>query len=133
MKRAQGFTLLELMVVVAIIAVLAMLAFSAYTKQIQKSRRAEARQAISDLALRQEKWRSNHTTYGTLDADPTLGIGLAPTTTYYTVTSGSNTATGYVLTATPIGDQVNDTACGTLTWTMASGVVTKAPSTPGCW
>lgn len=134
MKRARGFTLIELMTVVIIIAVLAVLALTSYTKQIRKSRRAEARQAISELALRQEKWRSNHTTYGTLNADPALGIGLAPATDYYTVTltTGSNTATGYIFTAAPYGDQTEDT-CGTLTWTMALGVVTKTPTTTGCW
>lgn len=129
MKQVRGFTLIELMIVVVILAILAALAFTTYTKQVRKSKRAEAKQVLSDLGLKQESWRSNHATYGTL-AD----LGGSPTTGYYTITltGGSNTATGYVFTAAPYGDQANDT-CGTLTWTMASGVVDKDPDTQGCW
>jgi type IV pilus assembly protein PilE len=129
MKKVRGFTLIELMVVVMVIAILAALALSAYSKQVRKSRRAEAKQVLSDLGLKQETWRTNHATYGTL-----ANLGGSPATTYYTVTltTGSNTAIGYVFTAVPSGDQAKDT-CGTLTWTMASGVITKDPTTTGCW
>jgi type IV pilus assembly protein PilE len=135
-KKARGFTLLELMIVVAIITILAGLAFSAYQKQVRKARRAEAKQVLSDLTLKQEKWRSNHSTYGTV-----AEVGGAGTSSYYTfaLTTGSNTATGYVMTAAPAGDQVKD-KCGTLTVTMASGSLTKCPGAStcsdtqqGCW
>ena len=127
MKRALGFTLIELMIVVLVIAVLASLAMSGYQKQVRKSRRAEARQAIADLALKQEKYRSNNATYGTV-----AQIGGVQTTTYYTValTAASNTATAYTFTAVPIGDQVKD-SCGTLSWAMSDAVVTKTPTE--CW
>ena len=127
MKRALGFTLIELMIVVLVIAVLASLAMSGYQKQVRKSRRAEARQAIADLALKQEKYRSNNATYGTV-----AQIGGVQTTTYYTValTAASNTATAYTFTAVPIGDQVKD-SCGTLSWAMSAAVVTKTPTE--CW
>lgn len=129
MKKVRGFTLIELMVVVMIIAILAALALSAYSKQVRKSRRAEAKQVLSDLGLKQEAWRTNHSTYGTV-----ANLGGSPTTSYYTVTLtlNSNTATGYIFTAVPSGDQAKDT-CGTLTWTMASGVINRAPTTTGCW
>ena len=130
MKRAKGFTLIELMIVVLIIAVLAGIAFGAYNNQVRKSRRAEAKQVIADLALREEKYRSNNPTYGTI-----VQLGGAATSTYYTFTytAAADTAIGYVLAAAPAGDQIKD-SCGTLTWTMASGVVTKT-STAGtdCW
>ena len=92
-KKQRGFTLIELMVVVAIVAILAGIAFNAYTNQIRKSRRAEAKQVLSDMALREEKFRSNNASYGTTAASPT-GIGLPATANYYTVTLtvGSNTA-----------------------------------------
>lgn len=127
MARQRGFTLIELMIVVLIIAVLATIALSGYQKQVRKSRRAEARQVISDLALKEEKYRSNYTTYGTV-----AQIGGAQTTSYYTValTANSNTATDYTFTATPTGDQAKD-RCGTMQWAMSSGVITKTPT--GCW
>jgi type IV pilus assembly protein PilE len=129
MKRARGFTLIELMIVVAIVALLAAIAYPIYTKQMRKGRRAEARQVLVDMSLRQEKWRTDHATYGTIG-----NIGSPGNQTYYNVelTAGSNTATGYTFTATPKGDQAKD-SCGTLTLKMVSGVVSKLPNTTDCW
>ena len=136
MKKARGFTLLELMIVVVIIAVLAGLAITGYGKQVRKSKRAEAKQQLSDLALRQEKWRANHPAYADCD---TL---LAPSTCNaynglfknYTIAVPTATTLGFTLTATPkTTDQAKD-ACGTLTVTMANGVLQKLPTNPpDCW
>lgn len=129
MKRTLGFTLLELMIVVVVMAILASLALSGYQKQVRKSRQAEAKQVLSDLMLKQEKWRSNNSAYGTV-----AQIGGAATTKYYSVcpvvATCTTSATGYVLTAVPLGDQTKD-SCGTLTITMAAGTATKTPVT--CW
>jgi type IV pilus assembly protein PilE len=135
MKKALGFTLIELMIVVAVIAILAVIAISQYGKQVRKSKRAEAKQAISTIAMGQEKWRMNHATYGTCDE------ALAPGTcasfngslSAYTVAVSGNTATGFTVTATPKGDQAKDTMCGTFTYVTALGAVTKTPTTTGCW
>ena len=129
MGKHRGFTLIELMIVVLVIALLAGLALSGYQNQVRKSRRAEARQVIADLALKQEKYRSNNTTYGTV-----AQIGGAQSATYYdiTLTSGSNTATAYTFTAVPKGDQAKD-SCGTLSWFMSAGTVTKSPDPGNCW
>lgn len=128
MKRNRGFTLLELMIVVLVIAVLAGIAISSYQNQIRKSRRAEAKQVLSDLVLKQEKWRSNNTTYGTV-----ANIGGAAASSWYTVTltAGSNTATAYAFTAVPTGDQAKD-KCGTLSVSMSAGTLLKCPGNTGC-
>ena len=137
MKRKRGFTLIELMIVVIVIAVLATIALSAYNKQVRKSRRAEAKQALSDTALRQEKWRANHLKY--LGTDSLIGdvttFGNLATSSYYTISiSTIASATDYTATAVPIAstDQPKDT-CGTLSVQMASGLLTKLPATVGCW
>jgi type IV pilus assembly protein PilE len=136
MKRARGFTLIELMIVVVIIAILAAVALSAYNKQVRKSRRAEAKQVLSDLSLREEKYRSNHALYATCDEAMAPGTcsALNLNKTYYTyaLTASSNTGIAYEYTAVPKGDQAKD-SCGTLTLSMASGVVTKSPTTGDCW
>ncbi len=129
MKQKRGFTLIELMIVVLVIAILAGLALSGYNNQVRKSRRTEAKQILSDLSLKQEKYRSNNATYGTI-----IQIGGVATAKYYTVTmvANSNTGTNYTFTAVPIGDQTKD-SCGTLTLKMLTGVLVKEPTTEGCW
>jgi type IV pilus assembly protein PilE len=135
MKRARGFTLLELMVVVTIIAVLAAIAINSYQKQVRKSRRAEAKQVITDTSLREEKWRSNNAKY--LGTDSTAAnkttFGALGTSTYYTIAiTTAESATAYTVTATPIGDQALD-SCGTLSWASSAGAINKTPATNGCW
>ncbi|OGT55969.1 MAG: hypothetical protein A3E01_14520 [Gammaproteobacteria bacterium RIFCSPHIGHO2_12_FULL_63_22] len=145
MKRAKGFSLIELMTVVLIVALLAMLAFSGYNKQVRKARRAEAKQIMGDYALREEKLRSNSTTY-TSNLATLLGIASAPTVWgggYYSMAitfpaSGNcpggeakGSANSFIITATALGDQANDTACAPLVYTHDCGTVSKTPA--GCW
>lgn len=130
MHHQKGFTLIELMVVIAIVGILAAIAVPAFSEQVRKSRRSEAMNGLSDLQLRQERWRSNHSTYGT-----TAEMGN-PKNTYYTLTVTSPTATGYKLTAAPIagGAQVGD-RCGDFILTNTSGTIKKEVSTglTNCW
>ena len=138
MRSHKGFTLLELMIVVVVITTLAVLAFSGYQKQLQKSRRAEAKQILSDVGLRQEKWRSNNVAY--LGTDSSVAekatFGAIPSGSYYTISITSvKSGTAFTATAVPKSgtDQVND-KCGTLSWALSNGVVTKsATSGTDCW
>lgn len=133
MKKSAGFTLIELMIVVAIVSILLAVAIPSYNSQMRKSRRAEAKQILSDMQLQQEKWRSSHATYGTSTSVSTSNVPIPATSTYYTITlTTAATATGYGYTATAVGAQAAD-SCGNLTLTMTATVVTKGPSTAGCW
>ena len=127
MKRVLGFTLIELMIVVAVIAVLAIIALPMFTEQLRKGKRTEAIQAISDITLREEKWRSFTKTYAT--AASVFGSATAyndynTALKYYTITVPTNTATGYSITATRKGSLANDPKCGNFTMAYASGVGT---------
>ncbi len=62
-KYSTGFTLIELMVVVVIIAVIAALALPAYQDSIRKSRRADAKTAVSEAASRMEQFYLDRKTY----------------------------------------------------------------------
>jgi type IV pilus assembly protein PilE len=127
MKRVLGFTLIELMIVVAVIAVLAIIALPMFTEQLRKGKRTEAIQAISDISLREEKWRSFTATYAT--AASVFGSATALSDynialKYYTITVPTNTATGYSITATRKGSLANDPKCGNFTMSYSLGVGT---------
>lgn len=129
--RNPGFTLIELMIVVAVVAILATIALPAYTDAVRKSRRADAQSVLSEMAIRQEKWRANNTTYSSTGSE----VGAPPAgsriLSHYTITT-VGTASTYSVTATPIGGQANDTQSGTACNPLAinqSGARTPAV----CW
>jgi type IV pilus assembly protein PilE len=113
---SRGFTLIELMVTVAIVGILATIASATYTSQVQKSRRTDARSALLDLAGREEKLFSTTNAYSAAATD--LGYAAFPAAVgsgYYNVSVAvGNPPVTYVITATPIGTQINDTQCATL-------------------
>jgi type IV pilus assembly protein PilE len=144
MRKQRGFTLIELMVVVAVVAILAGLAYSAYNNQIRKSRRSDARQALADYSTREEKYRSNNPTYGTL---ANIGASANSTGGFYTITitfpsagtcpsgAAKGNANSYIITATKAGSQANDSECATLVLTNNCGTLTKTSTGGGtsCW
>jgi type IV pilus assembly protein PilE len=147
MKRSRitGFTLIELMIVVVIIAILASIAVPAYTSSVRKSRRTEAKTAITDFAAREERLYATQNVYST---DPVaLGYATAggswpiSTGTYYQIelpSSAPSTATtpatfSVVVDPSPGSPQVNDTACAsfTLNNTGVQGATGTNPTS--CW
>lgn len=63
MKHSNGFTLIEMMVVVLILACLSTVAISHYSKYIGKAKRTEGVIALTDLGRLQETFYSIHEQY----------------------------------------------------------------------
>jgi len=123
-KGSKGFTVIELMIVLMIVAILAALAYPAYNQYARKAKRGEAQQLLMNWAINQEIWRSNHPSYNATD-------DLKPTHDLYTFGVAAD-ATSYTLTATGLGDQVNDKAKDGSTCTLTLNQNgTKLPA--ACW
>jgi type IV pilus assembly protein PilA len=65
-RRARGFTLVELSIVVAIVGVLAVIAVVGYRKYILHSKISEAQQIISAIRIAQEDYRAEKGTYANI-------------------------------------------------------------------
>ena len=130
MKKAVGFTLIEVMITVVILGILAAIAYPSYTQYIAKSTRSEAHAALMRLANLQEQYYLDNRTYAT---DMTkLGLSANPFITENGHYSIASSGTGsFTLTATAQGVQASrDSKCKTLTLTDA-GV--KGGTSAECW
>lgn len=145
--QAGGFTLIELMIAVVIIAVLSAIAFPSYTQHVKKSHRVDAKNALLDLAAREERYYATNNFYADKLTD--LGYSVAngapvngtAANSYYTVSVNllGGDKTTFQLTAVPttLGNQGTD-VCGTYyldstglqTNKSAGGVVITGQS---CW
>ncbi|AMX01645.1 type IV pilin protein [Microbulbifer thermotolerans] len=113
MKRQNGFTLIELMIVVAIIAVLAGVAWPSYREHVRSANRADAQGALMGLAQAMEKHFTQNGTYagshtgGVPDIFPSQAPLDGGNKTYNLRITDAD-AEGYTLQATPINGQVGD-------------------------
>lgn len=130
---ARGFTLIELMIAVAIVAILAAVAYPSYTDYVRKSRRAEARNALLDVAARQERRFSQLNSYSSTLSD--FGYSASSVNGYTLALSGV-TSSAFTVTATPTGVQTGD-SCGTFelneTGRTRNLNGTTVLTVAGCW
>ena len=115
--KDSGMTLIELMVTVAIVAILAAVAYPSYTSHIRKARRTEAKAALLQIQVAQEKYFLEKNAYSSALNSTNLGLGYSsasPKTSggYYTLSYTVNSsATTFTATATATGTQTDDTNC----------------------
>lgn len=135
--REQGFTLIELMIVVTVAAILATIAMPAYTRMINKSRAKDAAADLASLGLNLENRFQLQLSYPVNAADTTVGSSANSRFTGWAATQLSHfnytlrsDAASYTLTATGKGglagcivtfksathERVATPACGFTTW-----------------
>ncbi|MDB6063542.1 MAG: pilE [Verrucomicrobiaceae bacterium] len=134
MRRAKGFSLVELMIVVLIIGVLAGLAYPGYQRYVYKSHRSDAYAILSRDQGILERCYAQAFKY---DGACSAAIPQPQTSEngYYNIVfavPGAN-AQSFMLTATAIGTQAGDTNCAALTLDEANKRGPAAAVTNGCW
>lgn len=128
MNKQQGFTLIELMIVVAIIGILASIAMPAYNKYVVRSKLSEVGAALSDARLRQEQFYADNRNYGTANGACgaaltngqyfSLGCVVGNTNQLYTITatslvnSGLGAAGDYIYTINQAGTKTTTKFAG---------------------
>ena len=117
--RTSGFTLIELMVVVLVAAILVGIAVPSYQSQIRHSRRTDAKTALMDAVVREEKnltLNNQYTATATSLGYSSLGV----------VPIGSGYYNMYVCVSTAAGSTSASTACTGNSGTVGSSFIVSA-------
>jgi type IV pilus assembly protein PilE len=70
---SRGFTLIEIMIVVAILAILTAIAYPTYIDYVRKTKRAEVKAELLDLASKLQRYKIAHFSFLQINGEP---IGL---------------------------------------------------------
>jgi type IV pilus assembly protein PilE len=90
----QGFTLVELMIVVVVIGILSAVAMPAYTDYVKRGKAAEATSTLADMRIKMEQFFQDNRTYIGGPCTPSGAVKFFT----YSCSSGP-TATAYILQA----------------------------------
>lgn len=123
MARTEGFSLIELLVVVSIIAILAAVAVPAYGRYGYRARRPDGQSLLLQVAHAQERYYATYNKFGALTD---LGFQSPTLSEYghYEVSLTELSSSAYTAQAAPRGVQGKD-ACGVLS---INSVGVKTPS-----
>lgn len=139
-RRASGFTLIEVMIVVAIITVLAAIAYPSYGESVAKGRRSQVTTQMMAAQQFMERWYSENYDYSKNTAGEDVKDELkarfekvpADGTQYYKLTFSSVATNAYQLQAEPVGSMASD-RCGTFTLDNTGKKAVSKSDVESCW
>ncbi len=132
MKR-NGFTLIELMVVVAIVGILAAIAYPSYNEYVKKTRRAEVVAIMLENAQLMERFYSQSGTY--VGASIVAQSPADGTAVYDIAVDDTNTSeTAFIINATAVSGGVMDgDECASLSIDELGTQGSGSGSNAVCW
>ncbi|MDO3380798.1 type IV pilin protein [Gilvimarinus algae] len=131
MKQHQGFSLVELVIVVAIISLLAVIALPAYVDHVRRGNRTDAMASLTSAAHEMQRCYTLNNSYADC---PALGSRDSDEEFYSIEIELSDGGAGYLATATAVkSPQTGDTDCASFTLNHL-GQKGATPDTEGrCW
>ncbi len=107
LKRSQGFTLIEVMIVVAIIGILAAIAYPSYQGYVERTNRADVMSELHNIATEIQNRKLAQGSYSVISAEVMTDFNNksypAQGTALYTVTITPTPLTSkWTITATPV-------------------------------
>lgn len=158
MRRAGGYTLVEIVVAVAIVGILAAIALPSYRTYVLRANRTVAKTALADVVSRQASYMADTKRYATLfsklgwTSDDTLYLDrdgnlkdASSSGSIYAVTlkggstastcpaTGSASSSAYTVVATPINTQTADTQCGAICLSSVGIKSAAGTDASNCW
>lgn len=141
MKTQNGFSLIELMIVVAVVGILMAIAVPNYTDYLIRGRIPDATSGLSTRRVQMEQWFQDNRTYVGAICPVAADTGSsqnfdflcvsAPTTFVWTAT-GKGRMAGFAYTITETGNKSSVIAAPAPTRWQATSPVAPA-TTGGCW
>lgn len=132
-RRGEGFTLVEMLVVMTVAALLAGVALPSFAEHWRQARRSDAVAALTRLQVAQEQYRAAHGVYAP-QLSALRGVSGASDQGWYRLTLELAQPQQYraVAEAVAEGSQAGDGLCARLVLQVTDGLADAGPE-PRCW